>query len=128
MQPLIQVPNTPDYMKGLINLRGRVFRVMDLRIKLGLEETEYTEKTCIIIVEIEKKNLTFGLIVDYVSEILSVTGREIRKVPSFGIQMNTDFISGIIETKEKIIMLLDIEKLFSNDRYDIAEPHQENVY
>jgi len=114
MQPLTPVPNTPKDFKGLINLRGRVFRVMDLRMKLGLKEAKYTERTCIIIVEIEKQNLTFGLIVDYVSEILSVTGREIRKVPSFGIQMNTDFIPGIIENKGKIIMLLDIEKLFSD--------------
>ncbi len=84
-------------MKGVINLRGKVIPVVDLRLRFGLEQIDYTERTCIIVVEIEGQNGTIqmGIVVDSVSEVLNIKGEEIEKAPSFGTELNTNYILGM---------------------------------
>lgn len=115
---ITQVPKTPSYVKGIINLRGRIIPVMDLRLKFGISERDYDSNTCIIIINLEVKKVTkqVGLIVDIVSEVCSIPASEIEASPSCGANEEDDFISGVGKIKDKVIMLLDIEKvIFSDD-------------
>ncbi len=107
------VPHTPEYIKGVINLRGRVIPVMDLRLKFGLESTQYTERTCIIVVEVQSKTgpLQVGMVVDSVSEVLNVTGQEIEPPPALGISTNTANILGMAKVKGEVKILLDVNKV-----------------
>ncbi len=125
MVPVTPVPNAPDAVKGVINLRGRVFQLTDIRLKLGLKETVHTDRTCIIVVDIGGENgeNPVGVIVDSVSEVLSVFGRDIRDIPSFGIQINTDFISGMVEIRGELIMLIKTNMLFEKAFETTARPY-----
>ena len=111
------VPQTPEYMKGVINLRGKVIPVVDLRLKFGMEAIDYTEKTCIIVVEIASngQNVMIGVLVDSVSEVLNIKGSDIEDTPSFGNHLNTDYILGMAKTGGKVKILLDIDKVLSNN-------------
>ena len=94
MLPITSVPQTPDYVKGVINLRGKVIPVLDLRLRFGLPTVVYTERTCIIVVEIAGNSGTIliGIVVDAVSEVLNIKGDDIEKTPTFGTKLNTDYI------------------------------------
>ena len=105
------VPRTPSYVKGVINLRGKVIPVIDLRLKVGMPETERTDQTCIIVVDIG--NVEMGIIVDRVSEVLDIAADDIEDAPSFGSQVNTEFILGMGKANGKVTILLDISKLLS---------------
>ncbi len=105
------VPQTPDYMKGVINLRGKVIPVVDLRLKFSMPEEKYTQETCVIVVE--ANNSQVGIIVDSVSEVLNINSEEIEGTPSFGQGIDTNFIMGLGKVKEKIIILLDIGQILS---------------
>lgn len=107
------VPQTPDFMKGVINLRGKVIPVIDLRLKFGLPEAEYTEETCIIVVDINE--MLIGVIVDRVSEVLDISKEDIEPPPSLGTAVKTDFIIGMGKAKGKIVILLDIAKVVSEE-------------
>ena len=115
MMPITVVPKTPPYMKGVINLRGKVIPVADLRLRFGMEEIEYTDRTCIIVVEIEGKNDTIllGIVVDSVSEVLNIKKDHIEDSPNFGILSETDFILGIAKFDETVKILLDIDKVLT---------------
>jgi len=117
------VPQTPDFMKGVINLRGKVIPVIDLRLKFSMQEEEYTQETCIIVVE--ANNSQVGIIVDSVSEVLNIKNGEIENTPSFGQGIDTDFIMGLGKVKEKIIILLDIEQILSSEVMDIVKQIEE---
>lgn len=108
---ITHVPNTPNFMKGIINLRGKIIPVMDLRIKFSMPEKEYDEQTCIIIVEIPINGLTkfVGVIVDKVSEVVSINSSDVEEPPQFADE--ADFLIGVGKIKDKIVMLLDIEKI-----------------
>ncbi len=106
------VPQTPEYMKGVINLRGKVIPIIDLRLKFTMPEEEHTKETCIIVVEVHTSLI--GIVVDSVSEVLYIKGDEIEDAPSFGQEIDTAFIMGLGKAKEKIIILLDIEKVLSD--------------
>jgi purine-binding chemotaxis protein CheW len=110
------VPRTPDYVKGVINLRGKVIPVVDLRLKFGFEVIEQTKETCIIVVEVN--GVQIGIIVDRVSEVLDILIDDIEDLPSFGSSVNTDFILGIGKAKEKVIMLLDITQVVAGDDFE----------
>ncbi len=112
------VPQTPDYMKGVINLRGKVIPVIDLRLKFSMQEEKHTQETCIIVAEVN--NTSIGIIVDSVSEVLDIKSDEIEESPSFGQGIDTDFIMGLGKVKEKIIILLDIEKVLSSEEMEIV--------
>lgn len=111
------VPQTPHYVKGVINLRGQVIPVIDLRSKFGIETAEVTDETCIIVVEISQagRKLNTGIIVDRVLEVLDITGADIEESPQFGPVVNTDFILGIGKVGSSVKILLDINKVLSDD-------------
>ena len=107
------IPQTPLYVKGVINLRGQVIPVIDLRSKFGMETTEVTEQTCIIVVEITQAGRKFntGIIVDHVSEVLDIAGENIEDAPQFGSSVDTDFILGMAKVGESVKILLHIDRV-----------------
>jgi purine-binding chemotaxis protein CheW len=107
------VPQTPPYVKGVINLRGQVIPVVDLRAKFGMEEAAITDQTCIIVVEITHGSRKFstGIIVDHVQEVLDIDGQNIEEAPQFGVSVNTDFIYGMAKVGGSVKILLDIDKV-----------------
>ena len=118
------VPQTPDYVKGVINLRGQVIPVIDLRSKFGMETVEKTEETCIIVVEITQNDssISTGIVVDKVQEVLDIQGQNIEEAPQFGSGVDTDFILGMGKIGESVKILLDIDKVLSGvDIEDLAE-------
>ena len=110
------VPQTPSYVKGVINLRGQVIPVIDLRTKFGMETANITEETCIIVVEIRQDGRKFstGIVVDHVQEVLDIDGENIEEAPQFGSTVNTDFILGIGKVGNSVKILLDIDKVLGN--------------
>ncbi|MBN1468216.1 MAG: purine-binding chemotaxis protein CheW [Fusobacteriaceae bacterium] len=116
MMNITPVPNMPDYMKGVINLRGKIITVMDLRLRLGMEEKEYSERTCIIIVEVEgqKGKKKIGIVVDSVSEVSDIKSSELEDFEDDYSKVGDLFVEGIAKTKSKIIILLDITKIVNN--------------
>ena len=110
------VPQTPVYVKGVINLRGQVIPVIDLRAKFGMQTTEVTEETCIIVVETTQgdRNISTGIVVDHVSEVLDIAGENIEAAPQFGSSVNTDFILGMGKIADSVKILLDIDEVLAN--------------
>lgn len=109
LMDITPVPRMPDFVRGVINLRGKVIPVMDLRLKFDMERAEDTKETCIIVVDLD--DLFMGIVVDRVSEVLDIFDSEIDETPAFGVQVDTDFILGMGKTKGKVIILLDIKKV-----------------
>jgi purine-binding chemotaxis protein CheW len=116
MMPITSVPQTPEFIKGVINLRGKVIPVMDLRLRFGMPSLDYTERTCIIVVEIDGQTGTvqIGIVVDAVSEVLNIRAEDIEATPSFGTRLNTDFILGMAKMNGGIKILLDIDRVLSS--------------
>ncbi|MBC8422927.1 purine-binding chemotaxis protein CheW [bacterium] len=108
-----RVPRMPEYVRGVVNLRGKVIPVIDLRSKFGMEKVEDTEKTCNIVVQIEHNGevLTMGIVVDDVSEVLNIAGEQIDPAPAFGSGVESDFITGIGKLEENVVILLDINRI-----------------
>ena len=117
MMDITKLPRTPSYVKGVINLRGKVIPVIDLRLKFGISEKEYDDKTCIIVVEIGESgaNAHMGIIVDAVSEVLNVSLEELEPTPKFGVSLDTEFILGMAKGKGTVRTLLDINKVLTSD-------------
>jgi purine-binding chemotaxis protein CheW len=119
MMDITHVPRTPAFVRGVINLRGKVIPVVDLRLKFGMESRETTDKTCVIVVQVAHGgagggSMTMGTIVDEVSEVLDIAGEQIEPAPEFGTAVNTDFILGMGKVAKKVVMLLDIDKVLSS--------------
>jgi purine-binding chemotaxis protein CheW len=115
MQAVTRVPRTPDYVRGVINLRGKVIPVVDLRKKFSLDSSKDTEKTCIIVVQIAQGDtrVTMGIIIDEVKEVLDIKAENIEETPSFGATIDTDFILGMGKIGTNVKILLDIDKVMS---------------
>ena len=115
-----KVPRTPEFMRGVINLRGSVVPVVDLRLKFGMTMTEKTVNTCIIITEVNVDNETaiLGALADSVQEVMDLEPGQIEPAPKIGMRLRTEFIKGMGKQNERFIILLDIDKVFSSD--DIA--------
>ena len=111
LMDITSVPRTPPFVKGVINLRGKVIPVVDLRLKFDLEEGTRTEETCIIVVDVGAVEM--GIIVDKVSEVINILPQEIEDTPSFGVEVDTDYILGMGKAKGRVTILLDIGKVFS---------------
>ena len=113
------VPQTPGHVKGVINLRGQVIPVVDLRLKFGMEEAEITEQSCIIVVEINSGTRQFqtGIVVDHVQEVLDIASDQIENSPEFGSSVNTEFILGMGKIGESVKILLDINKVLAGDDF-----------
>lgn len=114
------VPQTPDYVKGVINLRGQVIPVIDLRAKFGMPAAERTDQTCIIVVEISQDGRKFdtGIVVDHVQEVLDIPGDDIEDAPQFGSNVETDFILGMGKIGDTVKILLDIDKVLASDELE----------
>ncbi len=117
MMPITSVPRTPAFVKGVINLRGKVIPVVDLRLRFGLPSTDYTERTCIIVVEIQGPTGTIiiGIVVDSVSEVLNIKGNDIEDTPTFGTRLNTDYILGMAKMQGGVKILLDIDRVLTTE-------------
>jgi len=116
VQDITAVPQTPSHVKGVINLRGKVVPVVDLRLKFRLPELEYTQRTCIIVVQVqlETSSLMMGVVVDAVSEVLNLAAADIEDTPEFGSGVATPYILGMAKSKGKVKILLDIDQVLSN--------------
>ena len=115
MMAVTRVPRVPDYVRGVINLRGRIVPCVELRSKFGLEPTPDTDKTCIIVVEVVSPNgkINMGIIVDEVAEVLDIQAADIDHAPEFGSNLHTDFILGIGIVKGSVKILLDIDRVLN---------------
>lgn len=111
------IPRTPDFVKGVINLRGQVIPVIDLRLKFDMPEAEVTEQTCIIDVEAThgERHFQTGIIVDSVSEVLDIAAESIEESPQFGSSVNTEFILGMGKVADSVKILLDIDKVLESE-------------
>jgi len=114
MLDITPVPRTPEFIKGVINLRGKIIPVMDLRVKFGMEEQEYNERTCIVVVEIKinGNDRLLGVVVDMVSEVVNITSDQIEPPPEYGTNSEHNFILGIGKIKDRVVIILDIDKVF----------------
>lgn len=121
MLPITAVPQSPDFVKGVINLRGKVIPVMDLRLRFGMPSIDYTERTCIIVVEIagDTGTILIGTVVDAVSEVMNIKGDDIEKPPTFGAKLNTDYILGMAIMEGGVKILLDIDRVLSSDELSL---------
>jgi len=118
MMTITMVPQVPAYVKGVINLRGKVIPIIDLRVKFGMDACGYSERTCIIVVEIlgaSSEKTVMGIVVDAVSEVMNIKGNEIDDTPSFGVQLDTECILGMAKTKGEVKVLLDIDKVLTTE-------------
>jgi purine-binding chemotaxis protein CheW len=113
---ITKVPQTPEFMRGVINLRGGVVPVIDLRLKLGMTRTENTVNTCIIVQEllIDQETILLGTLADSVQEVFDLEGNQIEPAPRIGTKLNTDFLKGMVKHNDRFIMILDIDKVFSS--------------
>ena len=111
MLPVTRVPRTPQFSRGVINLRGKVIPIFDLRLKFNMEQQEATPQTCIIVVQIQ--GVQMGVIVDRVLEVLDIRAEDIDEPPSFGSGVNTDFLLGIGKSQGRVNLLLDIDHVLS---------------
>jgi purine-binding chemotaxis protein CheW len=117
MQAVTRVPRTPEYVRGVINLRGKVIPVVDLRAKFGFANIADTERTCIIVVQIagSGSKIVMGVIIDEVKEVLDIKAENIEETPSFGASIDTEFILGMGKIGQSVKILLDIDKVLSAD-------------
>ncbi len=115
MLPVTAVPKTPEFVKGVINLRGKVIPVIDLRLRFAIEARAYSDRTCIIVVEVEGQSgqMLIGIVVDAVSEVLNIASEEIELPPAFGTRLNTDYILGMAKIDGHVKILLDIDRVLS---------------
>jgi len=117
---ITKVPQTPDYMRGVINLRGSVVPVIDLRLKFGMSETVKTVNTCIIVTEVsmDGENIVLGALADSVQEVIEMEPQQIEAAPHIGTRLNTDFIRGMGKHDGRFVMILDIDKIFSSEELE----------
>ncbi len=123
MMPITSVPRTPDFVKGVINLRGKVIPVIDLRLRFAIPESEYTERTCIIVVEITASygEMVIGIVVDSVSEVLNIKRENIEESPSFGTSLDSQYILGMAKLEGGVKILLDIDKVLTSEELTLLE-------
>jgi purine-binding chemotaxis protein CheW len=114
--PITPVPHAPGYVKGVINLRGKVIPVVDLRLKFGMEGIAATDRACIIVVEVSYPNgaIPTGIVVDSVSEVLNVKRGDIEETPDFGARLDTSYIRGLAKMSGGVKILLDIDRVLGN--------------
>jgi len=115
MPGITKVPQVPDFMRGVINLRGCVVPVIDLRLKFGMQETAQTVNTCIIVVEVlmDDENIVLGALADSVQEVIEMEPSQIEAAPHIGTHLKTEFLKGMGKHNEHFVMILDIDKVFS---------------
>ena len=117
MIQITPLPQTPEYVKGVINLRGKVIPVIDLRLRFGMNSIDYTDRTCIVVVEIDSNSgsLHIGIVVDSVSEVINIKSTDIEDTPSFGMTLSTEYILGMAKMAGSVRILLDIDRVLNTD-------------
>ncbi|MBC7923830.1 MAG: purine-binding chemotaxis protein CheW [Ferruginibacter sp.] len=120
---LTKVPRSPEYLRGVINLRGTVLPVIDTRVKFGLSATRFTVDTCVVVLNINVENdkLVIGALVDAVQEVLEIGEDQIKPSPSLGSKYQSEFIRGMVKMEEQFIMLLNIDRVFSTDELTVVK-------
>lgn len=120
---ITKVPRSPEFMRGVVNLRGNVLSVIDSRTKFGLPPTEDTINTCIIvmIVNVEGQDMTLGVIVDAVQEVMEIEEANIQSLPEIGSKYRTEFIDGMVKRNDQFIMILNMNQLFSSNEATILQ-------
>ena len=123
MMAVTSVPRTPEFVRGVINLRGKVIPVVDLRLKFGMEGQEDTERTCIIVVEIGEgaDTVQIGIVVDAVSEVLNIKSDDIADTPTFGSKLDTDYILGMAKIEGGVKILLDIDAVLNDQEVTLLK-------
>lgn len=122
--PVTRIPRLPELIAGVVNLRGRVIPVVDLRLAFGLPRAEMTDRTCIIVVRIERADGTpavIGTIVDEVSDVANLVHDDIEDTPEFGAAVDTSFIKGVARVDERVVLLLDIDRALSSAELELLE-------
>ena len=114
-----RIPNTPDYIKGVLNLRGTIVPIVNLRMKFGMEQIDNTAITVIIVVMVQGR--VMGMIVDTVSDVLTLSAKEVKPPPSFGTKVDTSFIDGIGTSEERLVTLLDIDRVLTDQEREQVE-------
>lgn len=123
MMPVTSVPRTNDFVKGVINLRGKVIPVIDLRLRFGMPQVEYTDRTCIVIVEVvaNKGTVQMGVVVDSVSEVLNIQEGDVEAPPDLSAGKRTRYIQGMAKTEESVKILIDIDKVLGEKAIEEVE-------
>lgn len=123
LTPVTKVPQTPDYLLGVINLRGQVVPVVDMRLKLGLVAGEETEDTCIIVVDVQVdgETITVGALADAVREVLDIRSDQIEPPPRLGTRLKTEFITGMGKVDEQFMILLNIDRIFNSEELLVVQ-------
>lgn len=119
IQPISNIPKVPEYMKGIINLRGKIIPIVDMGLKLNKNAAEYTDRTCIIVVSINNSNI--GLIVDSISEVLNIADEQIEPINNLKFTDTNGYLSGIAKLGDKVSLVLNYTKLFCNEDLKITE-------
>ena len=117
MMDITEVPQVPPHIKGVLNLRGKVIPVIDLRLKFGFAQGEITSRTCIIVVEVAlaTSRVMMGIIVDHVLDVLNIVADEIEQTPEFGDRVCTDYMKGMAKVKGTVKILLDLDRVLGTD-------------
>ena len=113
MMPITRVPRTPDVIRGVINLRGKVIPIVDLRRRFELDALSGAEATCIIVVQVG--GVQTGLVVDSVSEVMDIRGEDVEDAPSFGVDVHTEYLLGIAKSNGRVRLLLAIDRVLTSD-------------
>lgn len=127
--PVTRIPQSPPHVLGVLNLRGSIVPIVDLRMRLRLDRAEYTAVTVIIVLSVESTHgrRDFGVVVDAVSDVIDVQASEVKQAPDLGTQVNMEFIQGLATMSERMVMLLDIDKLIGGDIIGVAPPEAANA-
>ena len=124
MMKITKVPRTPTFVEGVINLRGSIIPIVDIRGKFGIEKKEHDMNTAIIINEVSGVNI--GFIVDRVEDVLTLDDRDLSEPPKFGSHIDTSFIQSVAEVDKSVILILDMEKIFEDDELTMISEYEEN--
>lgn len=122
-EPVSRIPNVPSYEKGVVNLRGSIVPIIDLREKLGIKFTEYTPLTVVVVLQINDDNKvrTMGVVVDSVSDVITLDKTKIQVTPDFGTRISNEFINGLVSVNERMVILLDVDKLLKLEELEMSE-------
>jgi len=120
-EPVSRIPNVPSYEKGVVNLRGAIVPIVDLRERFGLGHLEYSPLTVVVVLQMKTdggQSRVMGVVVDSVSDVIDVDKKTIQSAPNFGTRVSTEFINGLASVNKRMVMLLDVEKLLKLDGLD----------
>ena len=126
--PVTRIPNTPEYMQGVLNLRGTIVPIVDMRMRFDLQHVEYTPITVVIVLAVKSDSgeRVIGLVVDSVSDVIDVDAQDVKETPDFGTSLNTKFINGIATSNDNMVMLLDVDKLLSVEEMSVLSKMSES--